>query len=70
MENNLSDIKHQTILAVQSAGAFIQSEIGKIHQSDIETKALNSLVTYVDKESEKILVTELQQIIPNATFLT
>jgi myo-inositol-1(or 4)-monophosphatase len=70
MENNLSDIQHQTILAVQRAAAFIQSEIGKIHQSDIETKALNSLVTYVDKESEKILVTELQQIIRNATFLT
>lgn len=70
MENNLLYIQHQTILAVQRAGAFIQSEIGKINQSDIETKALNSLVTYVDKESEKILVRELQQIIPNATFLT
>ena len=68
--NNLSDIQEQTILAVEKAAVFIQHEIGKIHQSDIETKALNSLVTYVDKEAEKILVTELQKIISNATFLT
>ncbi len=68
--NNLIDIQEQTILAVKKAAAFIQHEIGKIHQTDIETKALNSLVTYVDKEAEKILVNELQPIIPEATFLT
>lgn len=70
MENKLADIQQQTIYAVQQAAVFIQSLMGKIRQSDIETKALNSLVTYVDKESEKILVTELQKIIPNASFLT
>lgn len=68
--NNLADIQGQTIQAVKKAAVFIQHEIGKIHQTDIETKALNSLVTYVDKESEKILVAELQRILPEATFLT
>ncbi len=70
MQNNLLDIQEQTILAVEKAASFIQNEIGKIHQHHIETKALNSLVTYVDKEAEKILVTELQKIISNASFLT
>lgn len=68
--NNLINIQEQTIMAVKKAAAFIQHEIGKIHLSDIETKSLNSLVTYVDKEAEKILVGELQKIIPGATFLT
>ncbi len=68
--NNLADIQVQTIQAVKKAAVFIQHEIGKIHQTDIETKALNSLVTYVDKESEMILVAELQRILPEATFLT
>lgn len=68
--NNLLDIQEQTILAVEKAATFIQKEIGRIHQHDIETKALNSLVTYVDKEAEKILVTELQKIIAGASFLT
>lgn len=70
MQNNLIEIQQQTILAVQKAGVFITKEIGQLHQSDIETKALNSLVTYVDKESEKMLVEALQQIIPEASFLT
>ncbi len=67
---DLLSIQTQTISAVIKAAAFIQAEIGKINNSDIETKALNSLVTYVDKNAELILVDELKKIIPNATFLT
>lgn len=67
---DLLQIQQQTIDAVKKAAVFIQSEIGKINNNDIETKALNSLVTYVDKNSEIILVEELRKIIPNATFLT
>ncbi len=68
--NDLLVIQQQTIDAVKKAAAFIQSEIGIINNNDIETKALNSLVTYVDKNAEIILVEELKKIISNATFLT
>ena len=67
---NLQEIVAPTIDAVKLAASFIQAEIGNIQQNDIETKSLNSLVTYVDKSSEKILVNKLQKIIPTATFLT
>ena len=67
---DLLQIQQQTIDAVKKAAVFIQSEIGKINNNDIETKALNSLVTYVDKNSEIILVEELRKKIPNATFLS
>jgi len=67
---NLQEIVAPTIDAVRLAASFIQAEIGNIQQNDIETKSLNSLVTYVDKSSEKILVNKLQKIIPTATFLT
>ena len=63
-------IQEQTIIAVKKAATFIQCEIGRIRLEDIETKALNSLVTYVDKNAEIILVEELRKIIPEATFLT
>lgn len=63
-------IQEQTIIAVNNAATFIQSEIGKINNNDIETKALNSLVTYVDKNAEIILVAALRKIIPDASFLT
>lgn len=67
---DLIEIQEQAIIAVRKAGNFIQNEIGKIHTADIETKALNSLVTYVDKSAEEILVAELQNILPHAVFLT
>lgn len=67
---DLIQIQTQTIYAVQLAAQFIQKEMGKINQAHIETKSLNSLVTYVDKEAEKILVSELKKIINIATFLT
>lgn len=66
----LFNIQQQTIEAVKKAAVFIQSEIGKVNNNDIETKSLNSLVTYVDKNAEMILVDALKDIIPNATFLT
>mgnify|MGYP000734172581 CR=1 FL=1 len=37
---------------------------------DIETKNLNSLVSYVDKEAEKQIVAALKSWIPEAGFIT
>lgn len=70
LKNTLLDIQQQTIVAVDDAAIFIQKEIGKISQTDIEVKALNSLVTYVDKTAEEFLVAQLKKILPEATFLT
>ncbi len=55
---------------IKAVGAFISQELGKVKASAIETKALNSLVSYVDKEAEVQLVKELGVLIPEATFLT
>jgi len=70
MEYNLTDIQDKTIVAVKEVAAFLQAQLGKIQQGDIETKSLNSLVTYVDKISEEMLVAALRKIIPDAVFLT
>jgi len=69
MEDLLS-IRAQTIVAVKKTGNFIHGEIGSMESKDVETKSLNSLVTYVDKTAEQMLVDELKTIIPLATFLT
>lgn len=58
---NLTNIQEKTIEAVELAATFIQHEVGKLQATDIESKIINSLVTYVDKESEKILVNALQK---------
>lgn len=52
------------------AAAFIQSQAGKVKEEDIEIKSRNSLVSYVDKQAEKILVAGLSPLIPGAGFIT
>ena len=52
------------------AAELIRSHAGKILAENIEVKSRNSLVSFVDKEAEKILVEGLSGIIPNAGFIT
>ncbi|MFN4235480.1 MAG: inositol monophosphatase family protein [Bacteroidia bacterium] len=54
----------------KQAVAFIRAERNKIAAHQVEVKSLNSLVTYVDKTSEKMLVEALQQLLPEAGFIT
>lgn len=51
-------------------GDFIEGELGKVNTGQIETKSLNSLVSYVDKEAEKQLVAGLKEILPESVFIT
>ena len=55
---------------VSRAAAFIKAEVGKVEDSQIEDKEHNSLVSYVDKTAEQILVEGLSKIVPEATFVT
>lgn len=55
---------------IRSVGQFLRQELGKVAAGDIETKALNSLVSYVDKTAEEQLVEGCSQIVPEAGFIT
>lgn len=71
MENHqLKTLCEQSCLIIADVAAFIQKELGKVETGEIETKALNSLVSYVDKQAEIQLVDGLGRLIPNCTFLT
>jgi myo-inositol-1(or 4)-monophosphatase len=54
----------------EEAAVFIRSNAGKVIPDRIEIKSRNSLVSFVDKEAEKILVEGLGKIIPDAGFIT
>ena len=54
----------------RDAGSFIRDERNKISQEDVELKSVSSLVTYVDKETEKAIVKKLKQMIPGSGFIT
>ncbi len=70
-----SDSKLDEVLEAVSdisreAGSFIRKERENFDESAIEHKGFNDLVSYVDKEAEKIIVERLQELIPEAGFIT
>ena len=67
---DLQDICNQIEVIARKAGQFIREERLKISDEDIELKGKASLVTYVDKNAEKMIVAELHKIIPEAGFIT
>ena len=67
---NLQDICKAMEVVAQKAGQFIRNERLKITNDDIELKGKASLVTYVDKNAEKMIVSELKKLIPEAGFIT
>ncbi len=67
---NYQNICRKARKVVEEAALFIKSEVGRVENDQIEDKAHNSLVSYVDKHAEDILVRGLGAIVPEATFLT
>jgi myo-inositol-1(or 4)-monophosphatase len=55
---------------VYSAGTFIRENRNKVSVEEIESKSINSLVSYVDKNAEKILVEGLTPLIHDVGFIT
>jgi myo-inositol-1(or 4)-monophosphatase len=60
----------QTIEVVKEVGNFIKNETGRFSVLDIETKSLNSFVTYVDKTAEEKIVKGVLAILPDSGFIT
>lgn len=67
---DLQAILDQTISVAKEAGAFLRNERKQFNTSKIESKGLNDLVSYVDRESEKLIVARLREILPEADFIT
>ncbi|TAE72965.1 MAG: inositol monophosphatase [Bacteroidetes bacterium] len=49
---------------------FISKESKNFDRNKVEIKGLNDLVSYVDKEAEQQIVKVLQQLLPEAKFIT
>jgi myo-inositol-1(or 4)-monophosphatase len=68
---NYQEISKKVQALTAIVGAFIQKEAQNfdIHES-AENKGSNELVSYVDKEAERMLVTGLTEILPEAGYIT
>jgi len=56
-------------MVAKEAGEFILSQRRKFSGSQIEVKGLNDFVTYVDKESEELIIKRLELLLPDSDFL-
>lgn len=66
---NLEKLTHEVCEIAKITGQFLLEENKKISEKDVETKSKNSLVTYVDKNAEKQIITALSPLIPEAGFI-
>ncbi len=69
-EEEIQSLCLQSRRIVEGVGGFIQGELGKVKNEQIELKSLNSLVSYVDKGAEERLVSGLGKLLPGSAFLT
>lgn len=67
---HLEDLTKQVVEISKEAGDFIRQERKNFDPAKIEYKGLNDLVSYVDKNAEKIIVAGLEKVLPEAGFIT
>ena len=54
----------------RQAGAYIREERRKFSLDSVERKHANDYVSYVDKGSERLIVSALRELLPEAGFIT
>lgn len=69
MELSYEKLTHEVCEIAKSAGRFIAGERLTFDDSKIETKGMHDLVSYVDKSSEKQIISALKVLIPEAGFI-
>lgn len=65
----LKNLTLQVCDLAREVGAFILAERATFSQHDVETKSKNSLVSYVDKKAEEMIVAKLSTLLPEAGVL-
>jgi len=67
---NVTKIISSVLELTKQAGDFVCQEAQRFDRArDTEFKGVNNMVSYVDKESEKLLVNGLSKILPEAGFI-
>lgn len=67
---NLENIKNGAIKVAMEAAEFLQKEAASFKTDKIEYKDVNNVVSYVDKETEKLIVKGLDSLKTGAGFIT
>lgn len=68
--NELKKLVEEICLVASRTALFIKKECLSFDPGKLETKGLNDLVSYVDKQAERMIVDALLPLIPDAGFIT
>ena len=66
---NLKYITSQVSNLARNTGEFVRNAASNFNRDSIEYKGLNDMVSYVDKETEVLLVDGLRKILPDAGII-
>jgi len=66
----LEQIADEVKVLAREVGAFIREQRKNFNQERVEVKGTHDYVSYVDKESELMIVRRLKEIVPEAAFVT
>ena len=69
-DDRLEKLTAEVCLVAQRAGAYIAGERKRFNEERVERKHAHDYVSYVDKSSERLIVEALQQLLPEAGFIT
>ena len=67
---DLKQLTEEVKALALEAGAFLSHERKSFQIDKVEKKAAHDYVSYVDKESEKLIVKRLKELLPQAGFIT
>ena len=67
---NLETITRLVCIIAREAGDYIRKERAGFSQEKVERKHAHDYVSYVDKGSERLIVKALQELVPEAGFIT
>lgn len=69
-ENDLKQLALSVCQVARQAGDYIRGERANFSVDKVERKHAHDYVSYVDKSSEKMIVSALRQLLPEAAFIT
>lgn len=69
-QQQLAALETEVCQLAREVAAFQRQELAVFDRGNIEHKGVHDLVSYVDRQSEERLVARLQQLLPEAGFIT
>ncbi|MBQ8672937.1 MAG: inositol monophosphatase [Bacteroides sp.] len=66
----LDKLTEEVICIARKAGSFLKEERKSFRRETVVSKHAHDYVSYVDKESEHLVVKELRRLLPEAGFIT